>query len=121
MQRRKRTLKRNKRQVVLNQYNRASYLTGKRISKVQVAHRVGYLDAKTGHLFPDEELDYDAWVWTVNKVRETIQMTPQKAAMYVNNIYKNHLHTKYDYSGHVELLKNTCGKWFSVVPTMRTV
>lgn len=108
-----------------NNYNRTAYSIGTRITTAQVPHRVGYKDDKTGIMFYQQPLDYDAWVWLVNRVRDKRNISPQDAARYVNSIYQSKLKTeKTSYSNlndFILLLRNTCGKWFSVVPTMQVV
>lgn len=119
-----------KRQIVVEnnklQYNRQSYHIGTRVSHAQIAHRLGYLDKKTNIMFHDQWLDYDAWIWLVNKVREKLDLSPQNAARYVNSIYQTKLKGKdgsrFGYlAQYVLLLRDTCGKWFSVVPSMMVV
>lgn len=108
-----------------NLYNRNSYTVGTRISRAQVAHRVGYFDKKTKFLYNDQWLDYDAWIWIVNQVRERLDLSPKDAARYVNGIYQTKLGTegnKFSYlAQYILILRNTCGKWFSVVPSMMVV
>ena len=108
-----------------NNYNRLSYKIGTRITKAQVPHRVGYLDRKTNIMFYDQQMDYDAWIWLVNKVRDKRQCSPQDAARYVNTIYQTKLKMSKDTSSalnkYIVLLRDTCGKWFSVVPSLQVV
>lgn len=109
-----------------NFYNRQSYKIGTRITTAQVAHRVGYYDKKSKCMFYDQELNYDAWIWLVNVVREKFNYSPQDASRYVNNIYQTKLRgqegSKFGYlNKYIVILRDTCGKWFSVIPSMMVV
>jgi hypothetical protein len=108
-----------------NNYNRQAYKIGTRITRGQVGHKVGYLDPKTNMMFHSTIYDYDAWIWLVNKTKDILGLSPQNAAKYVNSIYQSKLKTgKEDFSHlnkYILMLRDTCGKWFSVVPTMQKV
>jgi hypothetical protein len=100
-----------------NNYNRSAYNVGTRITRAQVAHRIGYLDLKTNTLFYDQKLDQDSWLWLVNRMQRVLDISPAEASTYVNKIYKTKLKSKTNLLEFTLNLKNTCGKLFSVAPS----
>ena len=117
MKKRRRIIIKNDKVKFKNNYNRRAYKIGSRITSAQVAHRIGFYDERTNILFYDQKLDQDAWLWLVNKVKNSLDLSPANAALYVNKIYKVKLKRKDNYLKFISNLRNTCGKLFSVVPS----
>jgi hypothetical protein len=110
---------------VVNNYNKSSYKIGTRITRAHIARRVGYYDKKTGIMFYERVNNYDTWICSVNQVRKELNCSPQEAAKYVNSLYQGKMKVKgvtlARLNAFIMNLRNICGKWFSVVPTMQSV
>lgn len=100
-----------------NNYNRRSYIIGTRITRAHIPRRIGYLDRKTKIFIPNINLEYLEWVKLVNETRVKLKTSTKNAANYINNLLNVKLKQKNNYQYHFELLKNNCGKLFSVVPS----
>jgi hypothetical protein len=110
---------------VVNNYNKSSYKIGTRITRAHIANRVGYYDKKTGIMFYERVNNYDTWICSVHQVRKELNCSPQEAAKYVNSLYQGKMKVKgvtlARLNAFIMNLRNICGEWFSVVPTMQSV
>lgn len=104
---------------------KTAYTIGTRITRAHFANRIGFYDRKTNIMFYEQDLTYDTWIWLVNKVKDKLKLTPQNAAKYVNYIYQSKLKVKDNKLSNLNefiiALRDTCGKWFTIVPKMKSV
>jgi len=88
----------------IKRYERRSYNIGTRITKVQVAFRIGYLDPKTNILFRDVKLSKDAWLFLSNLIKKKLNISLKEAGIYLNKIYKYKLKQTVNYAENLSLL-----------------